>query len=176
MPDDVAYDLEMLQKTSIRYSDFFDNGVEPPPAVVAARSIGGNPNPDSAPVPAAGGEHKPRRMKIQKADLEAYGYTAGCPGCRGAQDGVRRGRLTEESRRRIEGQLAERKEREKERIDQWMAAKAEAKEGETKEQVIEKPMNVDGETPKKEDPAGDAAKEPIVEKSPEGIILEDGRQ
>ena len=97
MPNEDAYDVELLRAVDVRYYDYIDNGVKAPPAIVASRSVRTIPNPETAPIPSAGGGYAPRRFRISKADLEAHGYTAGCPGCISAQadDGIRRGGHTE---------------------------------------------------------------------------------
>ena len=51
-------------------------------------------------------EHMPRRFRIKKSDLERYGYTIGCPGCRAANRGLVAVGHTEECRRRIEDELS----------------------------------------------------------------------
>ena len=185
MPDDVAYDGELLQTIVVRYYNFIDDGTRPPPAIVAARNIGGAPSPDPAPVPAAGGEYQPRRMKITKADLENHGYTAGCPGCMGAQDGIRRGGHTEECRRRIEEQTMDRRDKAQERISQWMAEKVQADVKEVA-QENEAPEKVDGgevqddsmgagiETPKKDDNEMKVVNAPVTPGGPDDLTLQDG--
>ena len=49
----------------------------------------------------------PRRLRIKKADLEKYGYTVGCPGCRAANRGAPAMNHTEECRQRIMSKLEE---------------------------------------------------------------------
>ena len=91
------------------------NGVKAPPAIVVSRSTRMIPNPETVPIPSAGGGYAPRRFRINKSDLETHGYTAGCPGCISAQadDGIRRGGHTEACRLRIEGVISDgRKDRE----------------------------------------------------------------
>ncbi len=46
-----------------------------------------------------------RRFRIKKDDLEKYGYTAGCPGCRAANRGTAAANHTEECRKRIGEEL-----------------------------------------------------------------------
>ena len=61
----------------------------------------------------------PRRLRIRKEDLERFGYTAGCPGCRAANRGTTAVNHTEDCRRRIVTELEkigdERIERERKR-------------------------------------------------------------
>ena len=47
-------------------------------------------------------EAVPRRMFIQKSDLEQHGYTAGCPGCRSLLSGRVRQMHSADCRRRFE--------------------------------------------------------------------------
>ena len=122
MVDDDSYDVDLLRQIEVRYYDYINDGVKAPPVVIA-RGVGCRPNPDTAPIPAAGGEYAPRRLKILKQYFERHGYTAGCPGCIGARDGVRRGGHTEECRARIEQHLGEQKSREQDRITEWLASK-----------------------------------------------------
>ena len=48
----------------------------------------------------------PRRLYIQKADLEKVGYTAGCPGCISMLRGTARQAHSEGCRRRVEVELS----------------------------------------------------------------------
>ena len=50
-------------------------------------------------------EYVPRRFRIQKSDLQKFGYTAGCPGCRAANRGLTAMGHSEECRRRIQEEL-----------------------------------------------------------------------
>ena len=52
-------------------------------------------------------EYIPRRLRIRKADLEKYGYTVGCPGCRAANRGGTAINHNEECRQRITKKLEE---------------------------------------------------------------------
>ena len=65
-----------------------------------------------------------RRFRIKKDDLESYGYTAGCPGCRAVNRGTAAQNHTEECRRRISDKLEkvgdERKNRETERLFDYL--------------------------------------------------------
>ena len=61
-----------------------------------------------------------RRFRIRKEDLEKFGYTAGCPGCRAANRGTTAANHSEECRKRLAEELGEigdeRLVREKERL------------------------------------------------------------
>ena len=46
-----------------------------------------------------------RRFRIRKEDLEKFGYTAGCPGCRAVSRGTTAMNHTEECRKRIAEEL-----------------------------------------------------------------------
>ena len=50
-------------------------------------------------------EPPPRRMSITKEDLEQFGYSARCKGCKAAIKGQYSGAHSEECRRRLEGEL-----------------------------------------------------------------------
>ena len=89
---------ELIGQINTRYYDYILDGEKAPPAMVIVRSHVVVKNPDSAPVVPAAGGYVSRRMAIRLRDLEAHGYTPGCPGCIGAQlgDGVGRdSRLTQ---------------------------------------------------------------------------------
>ena len=85
VPDNEAYDVDLLQAIGIRYYDFLDDGIKQPPAVIAARTLPAAANPESSPIVPAGGGYAPRRFRITKSDLERFGFTGGCPGCISAQ-------------------------------------------------------------------------------------------
>jgi hypothetical protein len=62
--------------------------------------------PGEAPRPIRGrDEYIPRRFRIQKGDLQKFGFTAGCPGCRAANRGLPATGHSEECRRRIQEEL-----------------------------------------------------------------------
>ncbi len=46
-----------------------------------------------------------RRFRIRKEDLEKFGYTAGCPGCRAATRGTTAVSQSEECRKRLAEEL-----------------------------------------------------------------------
>ena len=46
-----------------------------------------------------------RRCRIRKEDLEKFGYTAGCPGCRAANRGTTAVNHSEECRKRLAEEL-----------------------------------------------------------------------
>ena len=50
-------------------------------------------------------EYVPRRFRIQKGDLQKFGFTVGCPGCRAANRGLPAVGHNEECRRRIQEEL-----------------------------------------------------------------------
>merc|ERR1711973_169910 len=68
-------------------------------------------------------------MYIQKKDVEKYGATAGCEGCKAAVRGGEARPHTEECRARIEAEMAKAKdtkwERTNDKINNWMAKKIE---------------------------------------------------
>ena len=74
-------------------------------------------------------EPRVRRMYIQKKDVEKYGATARCEGCKAAVRGGEARPHTEECRARIEAEMAKAKdtkwERTNDRINNWMAKKIE---------------------------------------------------
>ena len=80
LPEDQEYDASRAMDVKVKYADYLRSGVLAPPSGVPSRGevIGGNADPQ--PVPNAGGAYVPRRTRITKADLEAHGYTPGCPG------------------------------------------------------------------------------------------------
>jgi hypothetical protein len=62
--------------------------------------------PGEVPRPIRGrDEYIPRRFRIQKGDLQKFGFTAGCPGCRAANRGLPATGHSEECRRRIQEEL-----------------------------------------------------------------------
>ena len=65
-----------------------------------------------------------RRFRIRKDDLEKFGYTAGCPGCRAVNRGTTAANHTEECRSRIAEELEKvgdvRLERETERLFEYL--------------------------------------------------------
>ena len=129
-PDESAYDVELVESVAVRYFDYIDKGVLPPPVIIEARARAAPINPDTRPLPTAGGGYAPRRFRINKSDLEKFGFTNGCPGCIATQSGdpSRRGVHTEDCRKRISGQITDdRVERETQRIDQWVAVQGEPK-------------------------------------------------
>ena len=69
-------------------------------------SVPVDPSP-IAEIPIGRDDYIPRRFRIRKEDLENYGYTVGCPGCRAANRGVTHMGHTEECRKRIESKLVE---------------------------------------------------------------------
>ena len=133
MRDDEAYDVTLARDFAVKYYDYIDNGVKPPPSIVMARIHLAARNPDSAPVVLAYGEYVPRRLAIRFQDLETHGFTAGCPGCAAAKarDG-RRGAHTSECRARIEqliGEDDDRKKRIHARLDKHVADQMERELG-----------------------------------------------
>ena len=50
-------------------------------------------------------EPVPRKVYIQKEDLEEHGYTVGCPGCKSVLRGTTRQGHTEGCRKRVEKEL-----------------------------------------------------------------------
>ncbi len=50
-------------------------------------------------------EFVPRRLRIKKEDLEKFGFTTGCPGCRAANRGTTAVGHAEECRKRITEEL-----------------------------------------------------------------------
>lgn len=178
MPDDVAYDLDMLNQISLKYYTFISEGFQAPPAVVA-RGVGGRPNPDAAPVPAACGEFAPRRMRLNRNDFDAHGFTAGCPGCIHIQSGLAGSRNhSEECRKRIEEMVSEdRREKAKDRIDHWVAAKGQPEgktenppEGEIKEDESQQKENEEATN----QVDGSPMKTDEVDRSREEVVLEEG--
>ena len=103
MSDDEAYDPDLIREITVKFYDYLNEGVRPPPAIVPVHVPAGIKNPDTSPVIPASGGYAPRRFKITKKDLELHGHTPGCPGCVSAQadDGIRRGGHTEACRIRI---------------------------------------------------------------------------
>ena len=65
-----------------------------------------------------------RRFRIKKDDLEKFGYTTGCPGCRAVNRGTTAANHTEECRSRIAEELEKvgdvRLERENERLFEYL--------------------------------------------------------
>jgi hypothetical protein len=65
-----------------------------------------------------------RRFRIRKEDLEKFGYTAGCPGCKAANRGTTAGNHAEECRKRLAEELEkigdERLVRETERLFEYL--------------------------------------------------------
>ena len=50
-------------------------------------------------------EYVPRRFRIHRGDLQRFGFTVGCPGCRAANRDLPAPGHTEECRRRIQEEL-----------------------------------------------------------------------
>ena len=74
------------------------------------------------------------RVYIKKADVQKYGYSMNCPGCRSAMTGTTALAHTEECRRRLENCLAQdeetkfRSEAAKLRVEGWLASRVESTE------------------------------------------------
>ena len=108
--DDQAYDAHLIDDTKEKFYNYLRGGVRAPlAAIVPLRSALIPANPDTSPVPVAGGKYVPRKARITKEDLLQHGYTPGCPGCIAAQgDGSRQFRKhTDECRRRMTELLPE---------------------------------------------------------------------
>jgi hypothetical protein len=74
-----------------------------------------------------------RRFRIKKDDLEKFGYTTGCPGCRAVNRGTTAANHTEECRSRIAEELEKvgdvRLERENERLFEHLEEEEKKKAG-----------------------------------------------
>ena len=74
-----------------------------------------------------------RRFRIKKDDLEKFGYTTGCPGCRAVNRGTTAANHTEECRSRIAEELEKvgdvRLERENERLFEYLEEEEKKKAG-----------------------------------------------
>ena len=90
-------------------------------------------------------EYVPRRFRIQKGDLEKFGYTAGCLGCRAANRGLPATGHSEECRRGIQEGLEQagdaRIERETARANAYFGELLE----ESDKQRLKKPGDEEGE-------------------------------
>ena len=97
------------------------------------------PMPAPAPVPqvvvaAAPVDRAASRVYIKKADVQKYGYSMNCPGCRSVMTNTTARAHTEECRKRLESCLAEdeetklRSEAAKLRVDHWLASRVESTE------------------------------------------------
>ena len=97
------------------------------------------PMPAPAPVPqvvvaAAPVDRAASRVYIKKADVQKFGYSMKCPGCRSVMTNTTARAHTEECRKRLEGCLAEdeetklRWEAAKLRVDNWLASRVESTE------------------------------------------------
>ena len=89
----------------------------------------------------------PHRIMIKKEDLEKYGYSAGCPGCKAIMRGTARQGHSEACRSRIETELRDdpRMKAQKKRQEEFLANKLENQEEkrrkmETKEAVKDEGM------------------------------------
>ena len=94
------------------------------------------PMPAAAPVPqvvvvAAAVDRAASRLYIRRADVQKYGYSMNCPGCRSVMTNTTARAHTEECRRRLENCLAEdeetnfRSEAAKHRVEGWLASRVE---------------------------------------------------
>ena len=92
------------------------------------------PMPAPAPVPqivvaAAPVDRAASRVYIKKADVQKFGYSMNCPGCRSVMTNTTARAHTEECRKRLESCLAEdeetklRSEAAKLRVDNWLASR-----------------------------------------------------
>ena len=92
------------------------------------------PMPAPAPVPqiavaAAPVDRAARGLYIKKADVQKFGYSMNCPGCRSGMTNTTARAHTEECRKRLESCLAEdeetklRSEAAKLRVDNWLASR-----------------------------------------------------
>ena len=74
-----------------------------------------------------------RRLRIKKDDLEKFGYTTGCPGCRAVNRGTTAASHSEECRSRIAAELEKigdsRLERETERLFEFLEEEEKKKTG-----------------------------------------------
>ena len=123
--DEEAYDMILLKDITVKYYSYISEGVSPPPCVVIARSHTAARNPDLEPVVSANGGYVPRRLQIKLQYLQNHGFTAGCPGCIGAQGG-RRGPHTEACRIRLEGLIDDgRKTRVEDRLQKYVTEQVE---------------------------------------------------
>ena len=124
MLDDEAYDPAIIEDVTLTFDNFIAKGAENKfkPDVIVVSAGGGVP--DSNPVKAPGA---PRRVNIRKADLQKYGFTAGCVGCQHAQMDLPNRVHTDECRQRVTQAMESddtnkiRLERAKDRQDQYFA-------------------------------------------------------
>ena len=97
------------------------------------------PMPVPAPVPqvvvaAVPADRAESRFYIRRSDVQKYGYSMNCPGCRSVMASTTARAHTEEFRRRLENCLAEdeekkfRSEAAKLRVDNWLAGRVESAE------------------------------------------------
>ena len=130
VPDEQAYDVNVVDVISIPYNEFISHGAKSDKVEVR---FAGQPeaNPDAAPIPARGG-NEPRRTRLLQSDFILHGYTVDCPGCQclEADLGERRGHSIQ-CRQRIEALMKDdaaaqvRLERTTNRHDHYAAAKGE---------------------------------------------------
>ena len=137
-------------------------------------------------------EPKVRRMYIQRKDIDKYGATAGCEGCRAAVRGGEARPHTEECRTRIEGEMAKAKdtkwERTNDKINSWMAKKIEeedkkrrqtesneAAECSKRESTEEEQENTVAKRRRHNEPQPSIAEEENRKRKPEGEVNEEDR-
>ena len=106
-----------------------------------------------APVPqvvvAAPVDRAASRLYIRWSDVQKYGYSMNCPGCRSVMTGATAHAHTEECRRRLESCLAEdeetkfRSEAAKLRVDNWLASRNESTEKSRSDGACDMPSGSD---------------------------------
>ena len=72
--NDQAYDASLIDDIKERFYDYLKGGVRAPPAVIVLlRSAIIPANPDTNPIPVAGGEVAPQKARITTEDLLKHG-------------------------------------------------------------------------------------------------------
>ena len=136
-PELVRWDFEFL--TTLKGTQWNPNPAAGETAADAFPADMAVPMPVLAPVPhvvvaAALVDRAASRLYIRRSDVQKYGYSMNCPGCRSVMAGTTARAHTEECRRRLENCLAQdeetkfRSEAAKLRVDNWLSSRVESAE------------------------------------------------
>ena len=136
-PESERWDFEFL--TTLKVTPWNQNPAAGEMAADALPADMAVPMPVPAPVPqvvvaATPVDRAASRLYIRRSDVQKYGYSMNCPGCRSVMAGTTARAHTEECRKRLENCLAEdeetkfRSEAAKSRVDNWLASRVESAE------------------------------------------------
>ena len=134
-PESERWDFEFL--TTLKGTPWNPNRAAVEMAADALPAGMAVPMPAPSPVPqvvvaAAPVDRAASRLYIRRADVQKYGYSMNCPGCRSVMTNTTARAHTEECRRRLENCLAEdeetkfRSEAAKLRVEGWLASRVES--------------------------------------------------